>query len=58
MYVHIYLLHPRYLDCFHMLAVVNIAEMNLGVCMSFQIVFWISLYKYLVVEFLRHVVVL
>ena len=28
----------RYLDCFHVLAIVNSATMNLGVCVSFRII--------------------
>ena len=40
----------RHLDCFHILAIVNNAALNMGVHISFELVFLFSLDKYPWVE--------
>ena len=47
-----------HLGCFHVLAIVNSAAVNIGVHVSFQISVFISLDKYLGIELLDHMVAL
>ena len=46
----------EHLGCFHILAIVNNAAMNIGVHISFQISIFVSLDEYPEVEFLGHMV--
>ena len=58
---HIFFIHSSvggYIGCFHILAIVNNAAMNIGVHVSFQISVFISLDIYPGVELLGHMVVL
>ena len=58
---HIFFIHSffdEHLGCFHILAIINNAAMNVGVHISFQIVFLFSLNKYPEVELLGCMVVL
>ena len=48
----------RHLGCFHVLATVNSALINIGCMYFFELVFLFSLNIYSVVELLDHIVVL
>ena len=60
-YIHHIFIHSstdRYLDCFHILVIVNDATVNSGMHISFGLVFLLSLSKYPGMGLLNHIVLL